>query len=147
MKDENQIVAVRCKGMFTEWYSPFFRDPFADDHEFREWYSEIFVHSKYDFSGPSLNKDDDGEVLTNDDSFLSERLTACEEDWAESKNRVVDAIKEALSDGVEKYVTLASGDMITITPYKRRDMPKPPLELYAKYEKFASLMKERVEDI
>ena len=60
---------------------------------------------------------------------------------------MVDAIKEALSDGVEKYVTLASGDMITITPYKRRDMPKPPLELYAKYEKFASLMKERVEDI
>lgn len=147
MKDENQIVAVRCKGLFTEWYSPFFRDPFNDDKEYQKWYEENFIDSPHILLGPSLNEKDKGEVLTDADVFLAERLTVCEKHWAVSTKSVVYAMKEALKDGEEKYVNLASGNTITITPYKRKDMPKPPLDLYAKYEEFASLMKERVESI
>ena len=33
MKDKNEIVAVKCEGCFTEWYSPFYKEPYEDNEE------------------------------------------------------------------------------------------------------------------
>lgn len=144
MKDPNEIVAVKCEGCFTEWYSPFFKDPYEDNAEYRKFYDEK-VLSFQPVIGPSLGND---EWLCGDLDFLSDRLTVGADNWDKAKDAFEKAVEVAMQNGevqvVDFHYTEPNVADIKITPYRRKDMPKPNEEHLKVYGPYANLMRERV---
>lgn len=146
MKDKNEIVAVKCEGCFTEWYSPFFKDPYEDNAEYREFYNTKMLDHE-PVIGPSLG-DSDNEFISGDLGCLSDRLTADAEDWDAAKKAVEDAVELALKTGepqvVDFHYTEPKVADVNITPFRRKDMPKPDEEHLKVYGDYADLVRERV---
>ena len=144
MKDPNEIVAVKCEGCFTEWYSPFFKDPYEDNAEYRKFYDEK-VLSFQPVIGPSLGND---EWLVGDLDFLSDRLTVGAYFWDVAKATFEKAVEVAMQSGEVQFVDFTYTDPnvkgIRITPFRRKDMPKPDEEHLKVYGPFADLVRERV---
>ena len=40
MSRKNDVVAVKVEGVFTEWYSPKWREPYDDDADYRAYYEK-----------------------------------------------------------------------------------------------------------
>ena len=145
MKDRNEIVAVKCEGPFTEWYSPFYKEPFNDNAEYRKYYEEHIMDIQ-PVIGPSLNTDDDEECISDDLDCLTDRL--CVDvglgTWDDAKGKLADAINDALNDGKVRIFSYDGMEDVKITPYRRGDMPKPNENHLKVYGPFADLIRERV---
>lgn len=146
MKDPDEIVAVKCEGCFTEWYSPFFKDPYEDNAEYRKYYEENILKVQ-PVIGPSLG-DSDNEFISGDLECLTDRLTAEAEDWDAAKTAVADAVELALKTGepqvVDFHYTEPKVADVKITPFRRKDLPKPNEEHLKVYGDYADLVRERV---
>lgn len=146
MKDPNEIVAVKCEGCFTEWYSPFFKDPYDDNAEYRKYYEENILKVQ-PVIGPSLG-DSDNEFISGYLGCLSDRLTVDADFWDVAKADFEKAVEVAMQSGEVQVVDFLYTDPkvtdIKITPYRRKDMPKPNEEHLKVYGPYADLMRERV---
>ena len=144
MKDPNEIVAVKCEGCFTEWYSPFFKDPYEDNAEYREFYDAKMLNFE-PVIGPSLGND---EWLSGDLGCLSDRLTVEADNWDKAKDAFEEAVEVAMQSGEVQVVdfryTEPNVEDIKITPYRRKDLPKVDEEHLKVYGKYADLVRERV---
>jgi len=147
MKNPEEIVAVKCEGPFTEWYSPFYKEPYNDNEEYRAYYDEHIIDIQ-PVIGPSLSATDDEENINDDLDCLSDRMMcATAGDWAEAKARFEQAVKEALQTGMVVKFTYEDCGAFVITPYRRKDMPKPNEEHLKVYGPYADLMRQRVAEI
>ena len=144
MKDPKEIVAVKCEGPFTEWYSPNYKEPYNDNDEYREYYNEKIMDIQ-PVIGPSLSATDDEENINDDLDCLSDRMMcAVSGDWQEAKKRFENAVHDALKTGRGvRFSDDDCGDFV-ITPYRRGDMPRPNEEHLKVYGPFADLLRERV---
>ena len=147
MKNQNQIVAVKCEGPFTEWYSPYFKEPYNDNEEYRDYYDEHIIDIQ-PVIGPSLSETDDEENINDDLDCLSDRMmSATAGDWVEAKRRFERAVKEALETGkVVRFKDDDCGEFV-ITPFRRKDMPPVNEESLKVYGPYAELMRQRVAEI
>lgn len=146
MKDPKEIVAVKCEGGFTEWYSPFFKEPYNDNQEYRDYYNEHII-AVQPVIGPSLNDGDDDECINDDLQFLAERMCSDAKDWAGAIDEFKRAVNSVLRNGFVCSLDLTRygmTDTIKITPYKREEMPKPNENHLKVYGPYADLMRERV---
>lgn len=146
MKDPNEIVAVKCEGCFTEWYSPFFKDPYEDNAEYRNYYEENILKVQ-PIIGPSLGNSDN-EFISGDLGCLSDRLTVGADNWDKAKDAFEEAVEVAMQSGevqvVDFHYTEPNVADIKITPFRRKDMPKPNEEHLKVYGEYADLVRERV---
>ena len=146
MKDPNEIVAVKCEGCFTEWYSPFYKEPFEDNAEYRKYYEEKILEVQ-PVIGPSLG-DSDNEFISGSLDFLSDRITSGAAFWDVAKADFEKAVEVAMQSGDVQVVDFRYTDPnvtdIKITPYRRKDMPKPNEEHLKVYGEYADLIRERV---
>ena len=146
MKDPNQIVAVKCEGSFTEWYSPFFKEPYNDNEEYRDYYNDKIINIQ-PVIGPSLGETEE-EFLSDDLDCLSDRMMVdCGDEWDVAKNAFENAVEEALTCGKEVVLDEKEYGRIVITPYRRCEMPKPNEEHLKVYGPYADLMRQRVAEI
>ena len=147
MKNPEEIVAVKCEGPFTEWYSPFYKEPYNDNEEYRAYYEEHIIDIQ-PVIGPSLSATDDEENINDDLDCLSDRMMcAAAGDWTTAKRRFERAVKEALATGkVVRFNDEDCGDFV-ITPYRRKDMPKPNKNHLKVYGPYADLLRQRVAEI
>ena len=146
-KAENRTVAVKVEGRFTEYYSPFFTDPYEDNGEYREHYENNILPIQ-PVLGPSLG-DSDNHFLTGDLNCLAERL-ACDCEgrentavWGDYTGKIADAIEAVLKSG-EAATHTFGGLKIAITPFKRGELPPINEEHLKVYGKYANLIRERV---
>lgn len=135
----NKAKAVKVEGCFTEWYAPTFKDPYEDNAEFREFYDEKILAFE-PVIGPAVDGKD--EYLSGDLGCLSDRITCDADDWEEAKAGFEDAVEKSLATGEVQTFKFEGLDDIKIIPYK--ELPPVPDAGYARYGKFASLLKERV---
>lgn len=136
------VKIVRVVGCFTEWYSPYYKDPYEDDAGYAEFYDKKMLDMQ-PVIGPDVNGK--GEFLTGDLGCLSDRMTCDAEDWGKAREGCMKAVKRALKSGKPQTFRFDGMTPIMITPYKR--VPKIPEKSYEVYGKFASLVKERVSQI
>ena len=142
MKAKNKAKVVKVEGCFTEWYAPTFKDPYEDNDEYREFYDEKILAME-PVIGPAVDGKD--EYLSGDLGCLSDRITCDAYDfgkWEEAKNAFADAVEKALATGEVLIFKFKGLDDIKITPYQK--MPVIPESGYARYGKFADLVKSRV---
>ena len=142
MKDPKEIVAVKCEGGFTEWYSPFYKEPYEDNAEYRAYYNEHILDVQ-PVIGPSLNEEDDDECIQGDLGCLSDRMMSAYNDWKAAKAVFEEAVCKALASGDVQTIEY-EGDTIKITPYRRGQMPKPNENHLKVYGSYADLIRERV---
>ena len=146
-RKEKEFVAVKVEGRFTEYYSPFFTDPYEDDGEYREHYENNILPIQ-PVLGPSLG-DSDNHFLTGDLNCLAERLACdCEGSentavWGDYTEKIADAIEAVLKSG-EAATHTFGGLKIIITPFKRGELPPINEEQLKVYGKYANLIRERV---
>ena len=133
------VKIVRVEGCFTEWYSPFFKDPYEDDPEYAEFYDKR-VLDMYPVIGPDVNGK--GEFLVGDLGCLADRLTCGAKDWDKARKGVIKAVKLAIKSGKPQVFRFPGMTLVRITPYRR--VPKIPDKSYMVYGKYAWLIKERV---
>lgn len=140
-KNTNKAKAVKCEGCFTEWYAPTFKDPYEDNEEFREFYEKMLLDNE-PVIGPAVDGKD--EYLTGDLVCLSDRITCgvAFGNWDAARNGFADAAEKALATGKVQVFKFEGLDDIKITPYK--ELPKIPESGFARYGKYAELVKERV---
>lgn len=141
-KDNNKIVAVKCEGCFTEWYSPFFKEPYEDNAEYREFYNEHVLNFK-PVIGPSLGDSED-DYMSGDLQFHAERMCCDAKDWSAATNGYADAIEKCLADGKPRTFTFEGIDDVKITPYTRENLPPVNEKSLEVYGDFKELVRERV---
>ena len=137
-----EVKIVRLVGCFTEWYSPYFKDPYEDNEDYAEFYDRRLLIMQ-PVIGPDVNGKD--EYLTGDLGCLADRLTCDADDWDKARDGCMKAVKRALKSGKPQTFKFDGVTPIKITPYKR--VPKIPEKSYEVYGRFASLVKERVAQI
>lgn len=149
MSTKNKVVAVRVKGSFTEWYSPYYKDPYEDNLEYREYYNKYII-DRLPIIGPSLAiGDSEEEFIGGCIDSLAERMSsdAHFSVWDKEIENLTAKIEEVLEKGEKViYKSEECGD-IEITPYTKENLPPPnekSLELYGEY---ADLLRERVKQI
>lgn len=145
MKDPNQIVAVKCEGPFTEWYSPFFKEPYNDNEEYRDYYNDKIINIQ-PVIGPSLGETEE-EFLSDDLDCLSDRIMCDAKDWRAAKDRFEQAVTQVLEFGGKQTLEDKECGKIVITAYRRCEMPKPNEEHLKVYGPYADLMRQRVAEI
>lgn len=136
------VKIVRVVGCFTEWYSPYYKDPYEDDPKYAEFYDKKMLDMQ-PVIGPDVNGKE--EFLTGDLGCLADRLTCDAEEWGKARNGCMKAVRLAIKSGKPQTFKFDGVTPIKITPYKR--VPKIPEKSYEVYGKFASLVKERVSQI
>ena len=140
-----KVKIVRLVGCFTEWYSPYFKDPYEDNEDYAEFYDQKLLDMQ-PVIGPDVNGK--GEYLTGDLGCLADRLT-CDAhpggSWGKARNGCMKAVRLAIESGKPQTFKFEGVTPIRITPYKR--VPKIPEKSYAIYGRFASLVRERVSQI
>lgn len=145
-KDPNEIVAVKCEGCFTEWYSPNYREPYEDDAEYRRYYEENLIDIQPVF-GAAIG-DDETAYVTDDLMCHAERMCVDSSDWMTSTEDYKAAIGECLHDGKTRvWKDPCSNLSVTITPYRRSEMPPVNEEHIKFYGPFSDLMRERIAEI
>ena len=143
MKDPNEIVAVKCEGPFTEWYSPFYKEPYNDNASYRKYYEEHIMDIQ-PVIGPSLNDADDQECLNDDLDCLSDRMMCDAKNWSAAKLWFEQNVRQALEFGTKYTVEHPECGKFVFTPYRRCEMPKPNENHLKVYGKYADLMRKRV---
>ena len=144
---ENKIVAVRVKGKFAEFFSPFYKEPYEDNAEFREYYNEKILPIQ-PVVGPCLGDGDD-EYLVNDLLCLAERLACdCEgsdsiEGWVENRDTIMDYVDKVFKEG-NAISTVVGNLQLIITPLRRGELQPINEEHLKVYGKYADLVRERV---
>lgn len=136
------VKIVRVSGCFTEWYSPYYKDPYEDDSDYAEFYDKKMLYMQ-PVIGPDVNGNE--EFLTGDLVCLADRLTCEAGDWDKARKGLIKSVKLAIKSGRPQTFRFDGVTPIMITPYKR--VPKIPEKSYEVYGKFASLVKERVSQI
>ena len=145
-KNPDEIVAVKCEGCFTEWYSPNFKEPYDDNAEYRKYYEEHILEVK-PVIGPSLGESDD-EYITDDLQCHAERMCCDSSDWATSTEDYMDAIEACLADGKPRtWEDTKSDQKVKITPYKRSELPPVNEESLKVYGPYAELLRKRIAEI
>lgn len=143
--NENKVVAVKCAGCFTEWYSPYYKEPYEDNEEYRAYY-DTHILDKQPVSGPSLGEVDD-ETITGDLQCLAERFTSDTKDWHTATEDFITVVEKCIADGkMRKWQHSECGD-VCITPYRKNELPPVNAESLAVYGSYANLVRERVEAI
>ena len=138
----SNIVAVRCEGCFTEWYSPDFKDPYEDNAEYREYYNN-YVLPFQPVIGPSLGDAND-EYLTSDLQCHAERMCCDAEDWDKATSAYADAIKQCIADGKPRTFKFEGLHDVKITPYTKENLPPVNEDSLGEYAEFKELIRERV---
>ena len=144
MEKQHKARVVKVEGDFTEWYSPFFKDPYGDRTDYREYYDENILPIQ-PVIGPIVAGI--SEYLTGDLDCLADRITVNAvdlsdlSDWDRVRDGFCDAVEDALVTG-EPLTFTFKGLNISITPFEK--MPTVPEESYRVFGRFASLVKERV---
>lgn len=144
-KDPNEIVAVKCEGAFTEWYSPFYREPFDDDDGFREYY-EAYVMDEKPVLGAALGECED-DFITDDLQCHCDRMAATCDDWQAATEDYAATIKMCLADGKTRVWKFDGCEDVKITPYRRGELPPVNEDSLKIYGPYAGLMRERMEAI
>ena len=148
MSNPNDIVAVKLEGCFTEWYSPFYKDPFEDNAEYRDYY-EKEIMSEQPVIGPVLGGED-GDFLSDDIQCVSERLCCDDWDnWQRNTNELCDTIEKCLADGKTRIWKDIDGKVadVKITPFTKAEMPPLTDDALEVFGKFGYLIRERYEAI
>ena len=142
-KDNNKIVAVKCEGCFTEWYSPFFKEPYEDNAEYREFYNEHVLNFK-PVIGPSLGDSED-DYISGDLQFHAERMCCDAKDWSAATNGYADAIEKCLADGKPRTWKDVDGvvDDVKITPVTKAELPPLTDDALKVFGDFGWLIRER----
>ena len=142
--DDNKIVAVKCEGCFTEWYSPFYTDLYEDNAEFRHCYDEGELRDVL-VIGPSLG-DAEHEYLSGDLGCLTDRL--CVDvgmaAWEDAKGKLADAIEGAIADGKQRTFTYEGMHDVRIIPCTKSELPPVNEKSLEVYGDFKELVRERV---
>lgn len=144
-RNPNEIVAVKCEGCFTEWYSPYFKEPYVDNAEYRRYY-EGHIIDVQPVIGPSLGETDE-EFISDDLQCLAERICCDSKNWQKAVDEFKAEVENALEYGTAYEAEIADCGVIKITPYRRCEMPKPNEEHLKVYGPYADLMRERVANI
>lgn len=136
--DNNKVVAVKCEGCFTEWYSPNYKEPYEDNAEFREYYDEVIL-AKKPVIGPSLGDKEDDYLSggVGGLQFHAERMCVDAKDWDKATEDYMDTIEKCLADGKARVWTHKGVVDVKITPYTRENLPpvnEKSLEVYGKYK-------------
>ena len=145
MRNPKEIVAVKCEGCFTEWYSPKFRNPYEDVPAYAEYYTEK-IEPIMPCVGPSLGEAEE-EFISSDLDCLSDRMMVSAKEWKSSKKLFEDSVKLALETGSKYTLETEDCGTIIITPYRRDEMPKVNETQIRLCGPFADLMRQRVESI
>ena len=141
-KKAKEFVAVKLEGPFTEWYSPYFKEPFNDNDEYREYYEENIIDHK-PVIGPALG-DDDGAYICDDLQCTAERYMCGSNDWDHDTDELMKTIRLALESGATYTYISDIGEKVTITPYRKSELPPVNEESLKVYGPYAELMRERV---
>ena len=136
------VKIVRVIGCFTEWYSPYYKDPYEDNPEYAEFYDRKMLDMQ-PVIGPDVNGKE--EFLTGDLGCLADRLTCDADDWDKARKGVIKAVKLAIKSGKPQTFRFPGVTPVRITPYRR--VPRIPDKSYRVYGKYAGLIKERVSQI
>ena len=139
---KSKVVAVRCEGCFTEWYSPNFKDPYEDNAEYREYYNNHVLPFQ-PVIGPSLGDAND-EYLTSDLQCHAERMCCDAEDWDKATNAYADAIEQCIADGKPRTFKFEGLHDVKITPYTKENLPPVNEDSLGEYAEFKELIRERV---
>lgn len=141
-----KVLAVRIQGDFTEWYSPFFKDPYNDDPKYRKYHDEV-ISNDIPVIGPSLGEGENDENITADLACLAERLCVDAEDWDEECEDFTEAVLGVFDTAEETTHVTCDNKKIIITPYFKHNFPKVNEESLKVYREYAGLLRERVENI
>ena len=134
-----KVKIVRIAGCFTEWYSPYYKDPYEDNADYAEFYDKKML-AMQPVIGPDVNGKE--EFLTGDLGCLADRLTCDADDWDKARDGCMKAVERALKSGKPQTFRFDGVTPIRVTPYKR--VPRIPDKSYKVYGKYAGLIKERV---
>lgn len=141
----DKMVAVKCEGSFTEWYSPNYKEPYEDNAEYRAYFNE-HIREDIPVLGPSLGDAED-EYLTGDLECLTDRL--CVDvglgAWDDAKGKLADAIEDSLADGKPRTFSYEGMTDVRITPYTSGNLPPINEKSLEVYKDFKGLVRERVE--
>lgn len=144
-KDKNEIVAVKCEGVFTEWYSPFYKEPYDTNEEYRKYYDEVILLEK-PMIGPAIG-DNDEDFITDDLQCHAERAVTDSDDWEKAIEDYKATVLMCLADGKPRTFEFKGVTPIKITPVKRGDMPPVNEKGLEVYGPFKDLAREAVEAI
>ena len=145
MRNPNEIVAVKLEGCFTEWYSPYYKEPFEDNADYRKYYEENII-DKQPVVGPVLGGED-GAFLTNDLQCVAERLCCDAKVWLTATEGLTAEIKMCLDDGKPRTWENAEVGSVKITPFTKEQMPPLTDDALEVFGKFGYLIRERDEAI
>ena len=145
--EKSDIVAVRVAGKFAEFYSPFYKEPYEDNEEYREYYNKNILPVQ-PVIGPCLG-DGNQEYLSNDLICLAERIACdCEgsdttEGWIENRDTIMDYVDKVFKEG--NAISPVVGNLqLIITPLRRGELPTINEEHLKVYGKYADLIRGRV---
>lgn len=141
-----KVLAVRIQGDFTEWYSPFYKDPYNDDPIYRQYYHDRIIND-IPVVGPSLGEGETDENITDDLACLAERLCVDAEDWDEECDDFMEEVKGVFETAEETTYVTCDNKKIIITPYFKHNFPKVNEESLKVYRAYAELLRKRVENI
>ena len=141
-KDNNKIVAVKCEGCFTEWYSPFYKEPYNDNEEYRDYYNEHII-DKMPVLGPSLGDSEDDNLI-DDLQCHAERMCVDSADWQVSTEDYKATVEMCLADGKPRVWRYKDVPEVKITPYTRENLPPVNEKSLEVYGDFKELVRERV---
>lgn len=145
MRKPNKIVAVKLEGCFTEWYSPYFKDPFEDNEAYRKYYEDNII-DKQPVVGPVLGGED-GAYLTEDLQCVAERLCCSAKAWDTATEDLISTIEMCLADGKPRTWENAEVGNVKITPFTKAQMPPLTDDALEVFGDFGWLIKERYEAI
>ena len=155
MKKEKKYIAVKVEGPFNEWYAPDFRNPYDTNAAYNEWYEANFDKENLPPSVFGGCFGDDEAYVSSDIECLCDRLTdlADEDDDGNlmdgylSWDSLYTDIKDALNSGTTFTYTAKDGRTLKITPYLKDEMPPINEDSLKCYREYASLVRERMEEI
>ena len=145
---KGEFVAVKVEGPFTEWYSPYYKEPYEDNEAYRDFYDRKVIMNR-PVIGPALG-DSDNAYLSGDLRCLAERLTCMSDigdEWDHHTENVMTLINIALECGVTYRYKFGDGEEIRITPFRKCELPPINKDSLKEFGKFSKLIKERVADI
>lgn len=140
----DKMVAVKCEGSFTEWYSPNYKEPYEDNVDYRNYYHEHIIN-ELPVIGPSLGDAED-ENLTDDLQCHSERMCSDAKDWKAATEAYKAMVEKCLADGKPRTFKYdgVGGIEVKITPYTKANLPPVNEKSLEVYGPFAELFRARV---
>ena len=141
-RKEKEFVAVLLEGPFTEWYSPYFKEPFEDNEEYRKYYEDHIMENK-PVIGPALGADEDA-YISDDLQCTAERYMSGCKDWQNEAENLIHQIKLSLEFGITCTYISDIGEAVKITPYRKCELPEVNEESLKVYGPYAELLRARV---